>query len=60
MKTYKIPVFWHMIATVEVEAESLDEAMQIVENNPLPDNGEYLGGSFEVDVELAVNENEEE
>ena len=60
MKTYKIPVFWHMIATVEVEAESLDEAMQIVENNPLPDNGEYLGDSFEVDADYAATLNEEE
>jgi len=59
MKTYKIPVFWQMIATVEVEAESLDEAMQIVDNNPLPENGEYVGGSFEVDVNLAVSTNEE-
>ena len=59
MKTYKIPVFWQMIATVEVEAESLNEAMRIVDNNPLPENGEYVGDSFEVDVMLAVDMNEE-
>ena len=59
MKTYKIPVFWQMIATVEVEAESLNEAMQIVDNNPLPENGEYVGDSFEVDAMLAVDMNEE-
>lgn len=59
MKTYKIPVFWQMIATVEVEAESLNEAMRIVDNNPLPENGEYVGDSFEVDAMLAVDMNEE-
>ena len=49
MKTYKIPVVWTMMAYVEVEAESLDEAINEVMNAPLPDNGEYLEDSFEVD-----------
>ena len=29
MKTWKIPVTWEVFGTVEIEAESLDEAMQI-------------------------------
>ena len=46
-----------MMAYVEVEAESLDEAINEVMNAPLPDNGEYIDGSFEVDVEgSALNE----
>jgi|LakMenE18May11ns_1017448.scaffolds.fasta_scaffold9721213_1 hypothetical protein len=49
MKTYKVPVVWTMMAYVEVEAESLDEAINEVMNAPLPDNGEYLEDSFEVD-----------
>ena len=49
MKTYKIPVVWTMMAYVEVKAESLDEAINEVMNAPLPDNGEYLEDSFEVD-----------
>lgn len=48
MKTYKIPVVWQMYGYVEVEAESLDEAIQKAQDAPLPD-GSYVEGSFEVD-----------
>lgn len=59
MKTYKIGVVWQMYGTVEVEANNLEEAIHIVHSTdvPLPDNGEYIEGSFEVDVEgSALNE----
>jgi len=49
MKTYKIPVVWSMIGYVEVEAESLSKAIDKAYDAPLPDNGEYLESSFEVD-----------
>jgi len=49
MKTYKVPVVWQMYGYVEVEAENVDEAVLIAEGAPLPDNGEYVEGSFEVD-----------
>ena len=56
MKTYKIGVVWQMYGNVEVEANSLAEAIHIVHSTdvPLPDNGEYIEGSFEVDVEGSV------
>ena len=59
MKTYKIGVVWQMYGTVEVEANNLEEAIHILHSTdvPLPDNGEYIEGSFEVDVEgSALNE----
>ena len=59
MKTYKIGVVWQMYGTVEVEANNLEEAIHILHSTdvPLPDNGEYIESSFEVDVEgSALNE----
>ena len=61
MKTYKVPVVYTMYGYVEVEAESPDEAVKEVEDGggdmPLPMDGEYIEGSFEVDVEgSALNE----
>lgn len=64
MKTYKIGVVWQMYGSVEVEANSLEEAVCSYNDRryfdggvSLPDNGEYLEGSFEVDVEgSALNE----
>ena len=52
MKTWTIPVSWTMIGVVEVEAESLNKAIKIAQNDdgviPLPDNGQYLDDSWEV------------
>lgn len=53
MKTYKIGVVWQMYGSVEVEANSLEEAVKQVDNGggdmPLPDNGEYyFEGSFKL------------
>ena len=59
MKTYKIGLIWQMYGYVEVEANSLAAAIHIVHSTdvPLPENGEYIEGSFEVDVEgCALNE----
>lgn len=50
IKTYKIPVIWHSYGIVKVEAESLESAIELAEEGGLPD-GEYIDGSFEVDIE---------
>lgn len=53
MKTWKIPVCWTMMGTVEVEASTLDEAIEIAIDDdgviPIPDDGTFLDGSWEVD-----------
>lgn len=42
MKTYTIPVSWEIIGLVEVEAENLNKAIQVAQNDdgiiPIPDN----------------------
>ena len=52
LKKYKVPVYWQMAGYVTVEANSEEEAFESVKENAeslsLPDNGEYLEGSFEV------------
>ena len=47
-KTYKVPVSWTVAATMNVEAESLDAALLEAEDLPLPTDGEYIDGSFEI------------
>ena len=53
MKTYKVPVVYQMYGYVYVQAESMDEAVDKVQNGngdmPLPDTADYVEGSFEVD-----------
>lgn len=51
MKTYRVPVQWSMCGFVEVEANSKEEAIENVVENPdigSPENGEYLDDSWQV------------
>lgn len=46
-KIYQIPVTWDVYSTIEVEAESLEEAVDIaMENRPLPTDPEYVDSSL--------------
>ena len=58
MKTYNIPVFWMVSATVQVEAKSLDEAMELALEAKLPIDGEYMDNSFQVDDHHAEEMNQ--
>ena len=53
MKTWKIPVCWIMMGTIKVDANTLDEAIEIAIDYdgviPIPDDGTFLDGSWEVD-----------
>lgn len=51
IKTYKIPVIWQSVGICEIEAESLQEAIEKAENGPLPNNSSYIDDSFEIDCE---------
>lgn len=50
-QTFKIPVEWTVYDTVEIEAESLEEAIKIfdetIDDIPLPTKPEYLNGTFQ-------------
>ena len=70
MKTWKIPVVWQMMGTVTVEADTLEEAIEIAQDDegviPIPDDGTYLDGSWEVDcsdedcIRELYNDNQED
>ena len=48
---YKIPVYWTMASTMHVEADSLKEAVsKAIDIMPLPE-GDYVDGSFTVEME---------
>lgn len=53
VKTWKIPVVWTMMGMITVEANTLKEAINIAQDEdgviPLPDNGDFLDGSWQVD-----------
>lgn len=57
MKTYKIPVVWQMHGYVTVDAVDVDDAIYEATEAPLPEDGSYIEGSFEVDV-LGIDERE--
>lgn len=50
MKTFTIPVVWQMYGHVTVTAVDLDEALDKVQEAPLPTDGSYIEGSFEIDL----------
>ena len=52
MKTYKIPCTWVMSGTIEVEADTVGEAILKAEHAPLPTESEYIEESFVIDLEL--------
>ena len=60
MKTFKFGVSWEMYGYVEVEAETLEEAIAIAkateDEMDLPTDGDYVDDSFEVDYDEAVLE----
>ena len=49
-KRYNIPVTWSCTGTISVKAKSIEDAIVKAEDSSLP-KGEYISGSFEVDVE---------
>lgn len=61
MKKFKIPVSWEMYGFVEIEAETLDEAVNRAwnDNIPLPYYSEYVDESFRVDEEDVAIFNED-
>jgi hypothetical protein len=52
MKTYRIPLVWRVYGHINVDAESLKEAIEYAlgPECPLPD-GEYVDESIEVDYD---------
>lgn len=67
-KIFNIPVTWEVWGTVQIEAESLEEAIKIFDKEEkegigysLPLNSEYVDGSFRrEDEEFCYFNNEKE
>lgn len=58
---HKIAAYWQMYATIEVEADSLGDAIRIVNEPefPLPTNSDYVEGSFQIDVDSTIDANQQ-
>ena len=55
-KTFEIAVSYQMYGSIKVEAEDLEEAIRIAEEDSevgLPDNADYVDGSWEVDRDVS-------
>lgn len=59
MRSWQIPVCWEMCGMVTVEADTLEEAVEIARDDdgdiPLPDDAYYVDGSWDLsydDVEI--------
>ena len=51
-KFFKVACSWEVYATMDIEAESLDEAMDIAQfDSPLPNEPSYIEDSFKIDYE---------
>ncbi len=53
-KTYRLPCSWEMYGYLVIEAENLQEAIDIADSpeQGLPEDGNYVDGSFKVDAEM--------
>jgi len=58
---YKIPCTWEVYGVAKVEAKDLDEAVAMVEDDdfPLPNDNDYVDGSFCVEYEIVDMLNKE-
>jgi len=59
MANFKVAVSWSLFGEMNIEAETLEDAIKIAEEDteiPLPD-GEFMDGSFVVDPELSEDLN---
>ena len=61
LQWYEIPCSWEVYGTIEVAANSLDAAIEKVEDEgfPLPSRSDYVDGSFQVDRAIAEDINNE-
>lgn len=60
MKQFKIPVVYTVYGYVDVEAENIEEAIDMANDPdcPLPDEADYVKGTWEVDVVAAYEVND--
>ena len=61
LKTYKIPCSWEVYGQAEVDADSLQDAINIVDSDefPLP-QGDYVDASLRIDHDIIPEMNKED
>ena len=52
MNTYHIPCTWTVAGTMEIQANSLGEAIELANEAPLPTDNDYIEGSFEINDQM--------
>lgn len=53
MPQFIIPCYWEVSGTMYIEADTLDEAIDIaIKDEPLPESTSFISGSFEVNQEM--------
>ena len=52
MKKFKIPVSWSAAADLIIEAKDLESAISDAKESELPEDWEYIDGSYKVDAHL--------
>jgi len=62
MKKFIIPCYWEMSGNIEIEAETVEDAVMIAEDPEqcLPLDSSYIANSFHVDHEVVDSYNDEE
>lgn len=62
MKTFKVLVEWVMVHEVDVIAETLEDAIRMVQDDQIDidvdNDGEYLSDSFQVNEDATFAENQ--
>jgi hypothetical protein len=48
-KIFKIQVVWQVTGTLEIEADSLEDAIELAYEKDLPKRSEYVDDSFKID-----------
>lgn len=52
MKTWKVPVSWQVVSTIDIMANTLEEAIEIARDDdgiiPIPKDATFIDGSWEV------------
>lgn len=56
-RIYKLPIHWTVMSELEVEATSLKEAKEIVDQMSLPTDATYMEGSFVFDERSMLERN---
>ncbi len=53
-KTFIIPCSWQMCGTYHIQAETLEQALEIADDSPLPKehDSSFIDGSFEIDHDM--------